>query len=160
MLNNKKHRESSKNLFAILRFNEYTTLDDFKERMREIGMLVNEAYQKLTTKYDMTIYYGKRNKGYIIGDINPYRLLQDKDVKRIYKMQTSKDTHLIYFTNIIFFDNKNRTLPLGMDKSTEFITKVGENRKITDMDIYLLVQKDLFSVEIRKIKIIEEGKRN
>lgn len=160
MLNNKKHRESNKNLFAILRFNEYTTLDDFKERMREIGILVNEAYQKLTAQYDMTLYYSKRNKGYIVGDIDPYKILRDKDIKKIYKMQTSKDTHLIYFSNIMFFDNKNKTLPLGMDKSTEFITKVGENRKISDVDLNLLIQKDLFNVEIRKIKLVEEGKRN
>ena len=108
----------------------------------------------------MTLYYSKRNKGYIVGDIDPYKILRDKDIKKIYKMKTSKDTHLIYFSNIMFFDNKNKTLPLGMDKSTEFITKVGENRKISDVDLNLLIPKDLFNVEIRKIKLVEEGKRN
>ena len=145
---------------ALKLLHEYTTLDDFKERMREIGILVNEAYQKLTAQYDMTLYYSKRNKGYIVGDIDPYKILRDKEVKKIYKMQTSRDTHLIYFSNIMFYDNKNKTLPLGMDKSTEFITKVGENRKISDVDLNLLIPKDLFNVEIRKIKLVEEGKRN
>ncbi len=159
-INNKKHRENHKELYSILRFNELTTLDDFKERMREIGILVNEAYQKLTTKYDMTIYYSKRNKGYIMGNIDPYILIKDSEVKKIYKMQTSSDTHLIYFSNIVFYDNNNKTLPLGMDESSEFITKVGENKKISDVDINLLIEKDLFNVEVRKIKIIEEGKRN
>ena len=159
-IKNKIFRENKKELFSILNFNEYTTLDDFKERMRTIASLVNEAYQKLTAKYDMTVYYGKRNKGYILGDIDPYKLLKDKDVKKIYKMKTSSDTHIIYLSNIMFYDNKNKTLPLGMDESTEIITKVGENRKISDTNVNLLIMKDMFNVEIRKIKLIEEGKRN
>jgi len=159
-LNNKKHRESRKNVYSVLRFNEFTSLDDFKERMRELGNLVNEAYQKLTAKYEMTLYYSKRNKGYIIGDINPYKLIKDEDVKKIYKMQTKNDTHVVFFTNSAFYDNNNKTLPLGMDESTEFITKVGENKKISDVDINLLIEKDLYNVEVKKIKIIEEGKRN
>ena len=160
VLNNKKHRENNKDIFTILKFNETTSLDDFKERMREIGILVNEAYQKLTTKYDMTVYYSKRNKGYIMGDIDPYKLLKDSDVKKIYKMQTSKNTHIIFLSNIVYYDNTNKTLPLGMDESTEFITKVGENRKVADSNINLLIENSLFDVEIRKIKIIEEAKRN
>lgn len=95
-----------------------------------------------------------------MGNIDPYILIKDSEVKKIYKMQTSSDTHLIYFSNIVFYDNNNKTLPLGMDESTEFITKVGENKKISDVDINLLIEKDLFNVEVRKIKIIEEGKRN
>lgn len=160
VLNNKKHRENEKNLYTILKFNEYTSLDDFKERMREIGILVNEAYQKLTAKYDMTVYYSKRNKGYIMGNIDPYKLLDGKEIKKIYKMQTTNETHIIYLSNIIFYDNNNKTLPLGMDETTEFITKVGENKKISDTDINLLIQKDLFTAEVRKIKLITEGKRN
>ena len=160
VLNNKKHRENSKDLFTILKFNETTSLDDFKERMREIGNLVNEAYQKLTTKYDMTVYYSKRNKGYIMGDIDPYKLLKDNSVKKIYKMQTSKNTHIIFLSNIVYYDNMNKTLPLGMDESTEYLTKVGENRKVGDCNINLLIENSMFDVEIRKIKIIEEAKRN
>ena len=95
-----------------------------------------------------------------MGNIDPYILIRDSEVKKIYKMQTSSDTHLIYLSNIVFYDNNNKTLPLGMDESKEFITKVGENKKISDVDINLLIEKDLFNVEVRKIKIVEEGKRN
>ena len=47
-----------------------------------------------------------------------------------------------------------------MDESTEIITKVGENRKVSDADVNLLIMKDMFNAEVRKIKLIEEGKRN
>lgn len=159
-LNNKKFRENKKNLYSILKFNEYTSLDDFKEKMRTMGGLVNEAYQKLVAQYNMNVYYSKRNKGYIIGNIDPYKLLEDKSVKKLYKMTTGEQTHIIYLSNIIFYENRNKTLPAGLDETTEFITKVGENRKISDSNINLMMEKDMFNVEIRKIKLIEEGKRN
>lgn len=159
VLNNKKHRESHKSLYSILRFNETTTLDDFKEILREYGTLLNEAYQKIVSTHDMPIYYSKRNKGYIIANIDPYKLLEDPEVDKIYKMHTSQDLHLIYLTNIIFYDNYNRTLPLGMDESTEIILKVGENKKIGETSINILMQNDLFNAEVRKIKVIKEERR-
>ena len=159
VLNNNEHRENHKDLYNILRFNETTTLEDFKERMKELGRLVAEAFQKITSLYDMEVYYAKRNKGFVLGEINPYKLLEDETIDKIYKMKANKDTHLIYFSNIIFYDNNNKTLPSGMDETTEIILKVGENKKISDSTINVLVKKDLFNVKIRKIKIIEEGKR-
>lgn len=158
-LNNNAHRENHKNIYSVLRFNETTTLEDFKERMKELGRLVTEAFQKITSAYDMEIYYAKRNKGFIIGEINPYKLLEDESIDKIYKMQANSSTHIVYFSNIIFYDNFNKTLPLGMDESTEVILKVGENKKISDSIVNVMVQKDLFNVKIRKIKIVEEGKR-
>ena len=54
------------------------------------------------------------------------------------------------------FENENKTLPLGMDVSTEYITKVGENKKISDSNVNLLIEKDLFNVEVRKIKFKDQ----
>lgn len=158
-LNNKKHRENYKSLYSILRFNETTTLEDFKEILKEYGNLLNEAYQKIVSIYDMPIFYSKRNKGYIIGEINPYNLLEDESVTKIYKMYTNSKVHLVYLSNIVFYDNYNKTLPLGMDESTEVLLKVGENKKIKDVNVNILVPKDLFEVEIRKIKVIIEERK-
>lgn len=157
-LNNNEHRENHKDLFRILRFNETTTLEDFKDRMKELGRLVTEAYQKITSIYDMELYYSKRNKGFVIGEVNPYIFLEDESINKIYKMDANKDTHVIYFSNIVFYDNQNKTLPLGMDESTGIILKVGENKKISDSTVNVLVRKDLFTVVVRKIKIVKEGK--
>ena len=77
ILNGKKHRESHRDLYQVLRFNETTSLEDFKERMREVSRYINEAYQKITVPYDMPLYYEKRNKGYVIGNIESLR-----DIKR------------------------------------------------------------------------------
>ncbi len=159
VLNNKKHRENKKDIYKVLKYNPTTTIDFFKDQMREMGRLVNEAYQKITSIYDMPIYYTNKNKGYIIGNLNPYDLLKDLDVDKIYKMNANNETHLIYMSNIIFYDNTNQTLPLGMNESTEVILKVGENKKVGETSINLIIEEDLFNIKIRNIKMIEEEKR-
>ncbi len=159
VLDNKKHRENKKDIYKVLKYNPTTTIDFFKDQMREMGRLVNEAYQKITAIYDMPIYYTSKNKGYIIGNINPYELLKDSSIDKIYKMNANNETHVIYMSNIIFYDNTNQTLPLGMNESTEVILKVGENKKSGETSINLLVEEDLFNVKIRNIKMIEEEKR-
>lgn len=159
VLNNKKHRENKRDIYKVLKYNPTTTMDFFKDQMREMGRLVNEAYQKITSIYDMPIYYTSKNKGYIIGSVNPYDLLKDQSIDKIYKMNANHETHIIYMSNIIFYDNTNQTLPLGMNESSEVILKVGENKKANETSINLLVEDDLFNVKIRNIKIIEEEKR-
>ena len=42
---------------------------------------------------------------------------------------------------------------------TEVIMKVGENKKVSETTINLVIEKDLFNVEVKKIRMIEEEKR-
>lgn len=159
ILNGKKHRESHRNLYQVLRFNETTSLEDFKERMRELSRYINEAYQKITVPYDMPLYYEKRNKGYVIGNIDPYEILKDDNVDKIYKVNANEDTHAVFFTNIICYDNMNQTLPLGMDETKALIMKVGENKKIGECMVNILVEQDKFNIKVKKVRVIEEEKR-
>ena len=159
MLNGKKHRESHRDLYQVLRFNETTSLEDFKERMREVSRYINEAYQKITVPYDMPLYYEKRNKGYVIGNIDPYEILKDDNVDKIYKVYANEDTHAVFFTNIICYDNMNQTLPLGMDETKALIMKVGENKKIGECMVNILVEQDKFNIKVKKVRVIEEEKR-
>lgn len=159
MLNGKKHRESHRDLYQVLRFNETTSLEDFKERMREVSRYINEAYQKITVPYEMPLYYEKRNKGYVIGNIDPYEILKDDNVDKIYKVYANEDTHAVFFTNIICYDNMNQTLPLGMDETKALIMKVGENKKIGECMVNILVEQDKFNIKVKKVRVIEEEKR-
>ena len=158
LLNKHKHRENKRNLFSIMRFNDLTTLEDFRERIREISTLLNEAYNKIIVPYNVPIYYSKKNKGYIIGDINPYNLIKNKDVDKIYWVSESNDYHALFFSNIILYTNYNSTLPVGMDGSTNAILKVGENKKIDEVETQILLEDDLFNVTVKKVKVIHEGK--
>ena len=158
VLNNHKHRENKRDLFSILKFNETTTLEDFREKIREVSNLLNEAYNKITSPYSVPIYYSKKNKGYIIGDIDPYKIVKEEDTDKLYWINASNDIHSVFFSNIVFYTNYNNTLPLGMDESTKVILKVGENKKVDEKEIKILLEDDEFNATIKKIKVIHEEK--
>ena len=44
-----------------------------------------------------------------------------KDELNFYTLTLPKNSPLLYYTNIIYFDNLNRTLPMGMDVTTEVL---------------------------------------
>ena len=158
ILNNHKHRENRRNLYSILKFNNTTTLEDFRERVRELSSYLNEAYNKITSPYSIPIYYSKKNKGYIIGDIDPYKLIKEEDIDKLYWINASSDQHAIFLSNIIYYTNYNNTLPAGMDESTNVILKVGENKKVDEKEIKILLQDDEFNSTIKKLKVIHEEK--
>ena len=155
-LNNKRHRENKKELYKVLGFNQNTTLDEYKEKLRYYADLLNDAYSKITSIYDMSVYYAKKSKGYIHANINPTGLFKDKSITKLYKAYVTEESNILYYTNIVFYDNYNDTLPLGMDDSTSVLIKVGSNKKIGEQNINVIVEKDMFEVDIRHIKIIEE----
>ena len=157
ILEGKKHREIHKDLYQVLKFNNTTPADNFKDKIKEIGRLVNESYQKITSVYEMPIYYGARNKGFIFGTLNPYTLLEKENIDKIYKINANLNTHVIYLSNIIFYDNTNQTLPLGMDEGYDVILKVGEYKKINEIKINIVKEEDEFNISIKKMKVIEEG---
>ena len=67
--------------------------------------------------------------------------------------------HILYFSNIIYFYNNNKTLPLGMDVSTRVLMKPQEfsEEKITEFNIIL--EDGPFNVEIREIELIEDASK-
>ena len=67
----------------------------------------------------------------------------------------NSEKHLIYLTNIIFYDNFNKTLPSGMDEETEVIIKVKANTDIKPKNIYIIIEKNDFEVNVLKIDLIK-----
>ena len=177
-LKDKEHRENKKDIYSILKINKETTLTEFTDTIKYYSKLLDEAYTKMTSASDMPIFYydevinpkelediNKSNnrirddlKKYVIGEINPYKLASNKDISKIYRIQTKPDMHIVYFSNIIYYDNANKTLPNGMDESTQVLIKP-EKINLTDYKektINILIENNQFDVEIRKIKLIEE----
>ena len=50
-----------------------------------------------------------------------FNIVYNKNIIYLYKIKLPKGTNYIAFTNIIFFDNKNMTLPLGMNLSNKIL---------------------------------------
>ena len=158
VLNNKEYRENSRNIYAVLGINDLTTIEEYRNTCEELINYLNEAFVKIKSIEDVPIYY-PYSDGYVIGDLNPREILKDKEVFKIYRTITNSDMHILYFSNIIYFYNNNKTLPLGMDVSTKVLMKPKEFTDEKIMEFNIILEDGPFNVEIREIELIEDANK-
>ena len=157
-INSKEHRENERNEVNILKISEETSLDEFKERIKKYKKALDSALKKIYSLADLSIYIKKEdeNNEYILGDINPENLIDSNNINTsLVKIEMNNKTNILYYTNIAFYENINKTLPLGMDLSSKVLIKsniLKEKNKASDT-IYLLEKQDDFNNIIRKVKI-------
>lgn len=155
-LNHREHRENSRNELRILKISKETKLQDFRNELENNKRMLKEAYNKIKAISEIDVYVKEFDEKaeYCIGEINPKKIFKEesRDLK-LYKIKLEQGSHLIYFSNIVFFTNTNKTLPLGMDISTEVLIKTPQidSKKMKCEEIYLLLKEDDFNCKIRKI---------
>lgn len=182
-LNNKSHRENEKDKFNILNINKKIDIFDFTEQLQSVLSSIKEAMDKVTSSYDMPIYKvvpinEKLHKSdYSVYDINPERELRGYDNKfeaavKLIKLNFKENFPLVYFTNSIYYDNTNGTLPEGMDVSSKVLidadkfdyelvgkTKVNTNRYFNLPDSIYPRMITIY-VEEYNLKIKEKQQKN
>ncbi len=127
ILNNRKHRELERQKYEILNINKDTTIEDYQKTIENYLTLLKESYGKITSAYDMPVYINglkeTEEKGFTICNINPKEVIENAENGEVnlYRYNIKENMPIIYYSNIIFFDNKYETLPLGMDVSTEVL---------------------------------------
>ena len=166
ILKNNPHRESEKDKFKILNVNLNTEIDDFKKRLEELNNTLKEESNKIEVPYDISIYKATNEvldtDGFNKFDINPQAALEKLGKEYgekiyLYKINVPEGTNLIFYSNIVFHENTNGTLPLGMDISQE---------TLINMDLYNLesaskhefninVLENEFSAYVRKVILFE-----
>ena len=154
-LNNKKHRENKKNIYSVLKVNDKTTLENYKNLIENLVRLLNEAYKKITAVVSLPVYYtmNKENE-YVLAQINPRKIdFGNLKEKTIYKKEVKRDENILYFSNIVYYDNYNKTLPLGMDESTNVLIKLESSKCSEEKQINIMQEKDLYNAKITKIRI-------
>lgn len=160
-----EHRENQRELYSTLKFNKKTTFDEYKEKIRDCMKYLNEAYNKLTAIAEIPIYFSiEKNETddfdfekYIIANINPLKIIEksSSETPTIAMMSINSDKHLIYLTNIIFYENINKTLPSGMDEETEIIVKTNNKIDEKSKNIYVIIENSDFDVNVLKIDLIK-----
>lgn len=180
VLGSNKHRETEKNKLQILEINKETTLQDFKEKLKEIEINLRASFNKSKNVIDMPIYKAVSEEEKIdLYGYSIYSMSAEDQLKKmktngnecnLFKINLQEEMPAIFYTNIIFFDNFNKTLPLGMDKSDnvmlnsdsfEFILKdkktVYTNQYFTeDIDSHIFVTKKINVYEY-DLKVKEIG---
>ena len=159
-INSKEHRENERNEIAILRINENTTVEEFKDRIVHFQNVLESAYNKIYSITNMPVYIKKSDapNEFILGDINPENLIgentEGQEIELV-KIDLGKEAHVLYLSNIVFFDNQNKTLPIGMDLSSKVVIKLNETPKDYKYKkvIYIFNKENDFDVKQKKIVI-------
>ena len=146
-LANKSHRENPKNKFLILDMGKQYKVVDYKVNLSQAIWRINEALNKITTSQDIVAYmWTEDDENIDANKINIFNLNVEDEVQKaieksenskinLYKIKLTKGSNVIAFSNCIYYDNQNKTLPIGMDNDTRIIAK------LNDMDIKLESRK-------------------
>ncbi len=135
-IKNKKHREIAKDKYSILEISKNTKQLGYKLSLEKVIENIKNALQKVVVVDNLPIY-----KAFIDGklennNMNLFNINEEFEMNDIveeagnkinlYKINLKKGINAISYTNIIFYDNQNKTLPVGQDLSTKILVDISK----------------------------------
>ena len=170
-INNKTHRELPKDKFNILEINKNTKSIGYKLSLQMVIQRIVKALEKGVIPEKLPVYKAindgnLNNKELNVFNINPEKEMQeavkvDGNKINLYKLNVKEGTNGIAFTNIIFYDNQNKTLPLGMDLSTKMIIDTTKlhfkllNKKSFNVMSFEDENNDFTDVNVKGVDVFE-----
>ena len=135
-LANKTHREQPKNRYSILKISKSTKVVDYKVALNNAIGIINEAMKKNQINQEICAYkWTSESKNIDPNEINVFNLKLETEMEQalkeqentkinLYKMNFGKGVKAIALSNCLYFDNQNKTLPIGMDKDTRIVVNM------------------------------------
>lgn len=124
---NLDHRENLKNVKSIIQLSDSTKAKNYTESISEAIKNIKSALNKVKLENDLPVYALEEPKKELTKfELNPTKLVSNVDEINLYRVNIKAGTPILAFTNIIFFNNINKTLPVGMDYSTEVLLDLSE----------------------------------
>lgn len=170
-INNKKHRELPKDKFNILEISKNTKQIGFKMSLENVISNIKTALTKIVIPEDVPVYKAIiddkiDDRKINVFDINPEdeinRAIKEENSKiNFYKINLKEGTNIVSYTNCIFFDNQNKTLPVGQDLSTNILVDVSRlNLTLKNKSSFKIVKfenkhDDFSKVEIKTVNVFE-----
>lgn len=156
MLGNTKHREIKKSKFRILEITKNTGSEQYKETLKEITNSLDSALEKIEFQAKLNAYIATtgvlNNQKYSILYINPQHALDTlKDVDKInlYSIKLNENTKAIALTNIIYYDNSNKTLPDGMDMSDKILVDMSKLKLEPKKQKLFRINQEINDIEVQ-----------
>jgi len=155
-LGNKIHREQSRNLFEILNIKKGTKGIELKRVLEKVLKNLKSALTKNVLE-DNTYVYKAVSDPLELNTLQRVSLNAEDEIEcflkenininkfYFYKIKMPKGAHFAAFSNIIFFDNKNMTLPVGMNLSSKILIDLNE------LDL-----KEIDKKKINKLQFIDK----
>lgn len=170
-INNKKHRELPKDKFNILEISKNTKQIGFKMSLENVISNIKTALTKIVIPEDVPVYKAIiddkiDDRKINVFDINPEdeinKAIKEENSKiNFYKINLKEGTNIVSYTNCIFFDNQNKTLPVGQDLSTNILVDVSRlNLTLKNKFSFKIVKfenkhDDFSKVEIKTVNVFE-----
>ncbi len=186
-IGNKAHRESPRSIIKVLEIGKNTKPQDVKEKLAEISRNLKKALKKNSLDEDIYVYKAS-DKELTFDVLETFSLNEESELQHIiaknngmldldeirdnyeesknekvflYKIKLPKGANFIAFSNIVLYNNKNMTLPVGMQESNRVLIDTNEikidpveTKKINVQ--YMKNKKDDFSdLVMKKIEIFE-----
>lgn len=165
LIHNQKHREIEKDKYKILNANLDTSIEIYKDTIRNYVNLIVEAFNKITTPYNMAVYRisnKKKVEGIEIFNINPQDEIQKvmdskKEKITLCRVNMKENMPIIFYSNITFFDNFNKTLPVGMDLSSEVLINFNKIKAAgpKEKSFYMNFAVNEFEMDTKLIQVYE-----
>lgn len=164
VLKNNKHREIEKDKYKILGVNPEITLEEYKANLENYRKLLKEAYGKMVTPYDISVYKVSsrelNEKFFEILDINPKNEIEENGIEEkvnLYKLNVKEKMPIIFYSNIMFYDNLNKTLPIGMDIESKVLIDLSkfDMKLVSRKDFYINSLKNEFENNVQLFQVYE-----
>ncbi|MBR3249780.1 MAG: hypothetical protein IKF83_03670 [Clostridia bacterium] len=132
----KMHREQPKDKYKILDLTKNTKQLGYKLALERVLDGLQSALPKIKITENVPIYIAVNGGKISKNNINVFNLNPEQEIKKaikgeenrinLYKINLERNTNAIAYTNSVFYDNKNKTLPLGMDVSTNMLFDISQ----------------------------------
>lgn len=172
-LANKSHREQPKNKYAILKISKSLKTVEYKVTLDNAINIVKEALLKNQLDQEISGYkWMAEDENIDTNEFNLFNLDSEKEIEdaligsetgkiNLYKMNFDKGIKAIALSNCVYYDNQNKTLPLGMDRDTRILAKILDteislkNKKVIRVARLENEKEDASKIIIKTINVLE-----
>ncbi len=163
-LGNKKHRETKKDKLEILEITQDMEVEEYKNKLISILDNIKRIIDKQNRLVAIPIYIALKKKEKIEGlkvcNLNLEEVINDmEDDKKLvlYKINLKEDTKVAYFSNIIYYDNYNKTLPIGMNISDKCLLNLEKYKmnEIGKVNFRISKLENEFKIKTKEICLYE-----
>ena len=172
-LANKSHREQPKNKFSILRISKSLKTVEYKAELIDSISTICEAISKVELDQELSGYkWIPEEENIDTNELNVFNLDAEKEIEEaikesetgkinLYKMNLAKGVKAVAFSNCVYYDNQNKTLPEGMDTDTRIIVKILDtditlqNKKVIRVGMLDNEKDDSAKLIIKTINLLE-----
>lgn len=137
-LANQTHREQPKNKYSILRISKDLKPVEYKAELENQIETIGNAIEKNALTQELIGYkWTSEEENIDTNEFNIFNLNAENEIEKaikqteigkinLFKINFEKGIKAIAFSNCVYYDNQNRTLPEGMALDTRILAKIAD----------------------------------